>query len=463
MNETAAPAAPAQSLAAPTAPTTRLSGRWLWLARVGWLAVVLFTLALALGSLPTYYHFLQQPCVGTLACNLNGALDATGARALHAAGFSLRDYATYTLILTLAGALIWAAVGLVIFWRRSDEWVALLVAFTLCMNAFSNGSGQDGVFGVLAFVSPVWTLPAQVITFLYTAAGFLAFGLFPQGRFAPRWVGWVLIASILVQGLAIFPPAASPLNSNTWPGSIANVLGISTFVAVIYSQIYRYRRLSTPVQRQQIKWAVFGIVLTALLWMGIIVLQSVVPLNQANALLEVVNNTLWLVTSLPIPIFVGLAILRSRLWDIDTIINKTLVYGSLTALLGALYAGLIIGLESLAGVISNQAANNPVVLVVSTLAIAALFYPLRRRIQGLIDRRFYRKKYDAEKMLAVFSAALRNETDLEQLRGQLLAVVEETMQPAHVSLWLRQPERLAGEQVHRWEQPGYTPNQTREN
>jgi hypothetical protein len=126
--------------------------------------------------------------------------------------------------------------------------------------------------------------------------------------------------------------------------------------------------------------------------------------------------------------------LRYRLWDIDTLINKALVFGSLTALLGALYAGLIIGLESLAGaIIGGQAAQNPLVLVVSTLAIAALFLPVRRRIQAVIDRRFYRKKYDAEKTLAAFSAALRQETDLLQIRKQLLEVVQETMQPAHVT------------------------------
>jgi|SRR5579859_3479366 len=146
-----------------------------------------------------------------------------------------------------------------------------------------------------------------------------------------------------------------------------------------------------------------------------------------------------LIAARPLNTFMKCVHTRSRLWDIDTIINKALVYGLLTGILGSLYAGLIIGLESLAGLITGPASQQPLVLVISTLAIAALFLPLRRRIQSLIDRRFYRRKYDAEKTLSAFSATLRNEVDLEQIREQLLAVVQEAMQPAHVSLWLRQP------------------------
>jgi hypothetical protein len=144
-----------------------------------------------------------------------------------------------------------------------------------------------------------------------------------------------------------------------------------------------------------------------------------------------------------IPIFIVIAILRSQLWDIDTLINKTLVYGSLTGVLGALYAGLIIGLENLIELFARQTSQS-VVLVISTLAIAAFFTPLRQRIQALIDQRFYRRKYDAEKTLAAFSETLRNEVNLSDLRAHLIAVVNETMQPAHIALWLRTP----GEQSH---------------
>ena len=133
----------------------------------------------------------------------------------------------------------------------------------------------------------------------------------------------------------------------------------------------------------------------------------------------------------------GFAILRFRLWDIDILINRTLVYLMLTISLALIYFGLVIGLGALVRLFTGQLAQSPVVIVVSTLAIAAFFQPLRRRFQAIIDRRFYRRKYDAAKTLEAFSVTLRTETDLDRLSEQLVAVVEETMQPTHVSIWLR--------------------------
>jgi hypothetical protein len=212
-------------------------------------------------------------------------------------------------------------------------------------------------------------------------------------------------------------------------------------VISLSAQVYRYRRVSTPTQRQQTKWVVFGALVSVLGSAGIIAVGNLTGQSKSPGSVGfLAGNTAVYLFSALLPLSLGIAILRSRLWDIDLIINKTLVYGSLTALLGTLYAGLIIGLEALAGAITGT-ATQPLALVVSTLAIAALFQPARKRIQNLIDRRFYRRKYNAQKTLAAFSTTLRQEVDLATLSEHLVAVVQETMQPAHISLWLSKSEK----------------------
>jgi hypothetical protein len=223
-------------------------------------------------------------------------------------------------------------------------------------------------------------------------------------------------------------------------------------------QLYRYRRVYTPRQRQQTKWLVFGVVLGALevglaYLIGAVVPSLLAPDSPYQLLNVVFVGLEWMAIILAL----GVAILQYHLWDIDTLINKALVYGLLTGLLGALYASLIIGLESLAGLFTEQTASSPLALVLATLVIAALFAPVRRRLQALIDRRFYRRKYDASRTLAAFSATLRDEVDLNDLREHLLAVVQETMQPASATLWLRQPERPLSNMAHLLEPSGQAP------
>jgi hypothetical protein len=200
--------------------------------------------------------------------------------------------------------------------------------------------------------------------------------------------------------------------------------------------------MSTPVQRQQIKWVVF-VATIVLIEVSVASLLLLLPSDfLAPGLLTQFQKLIRSITSiLPIlfPLSIGIALLRYRLWDIDILINRTLVYGSLTVLLALLYFGLVIGLESLVRLFTGQVSQSPVIIVISTLAIAALFQPLRRRLQATIDHRFYRRKYDAARIVEAFSATLSNEVDLSQLSEHLLNVVQETMQPAHVSLWLRQP------------------------
>jgi hypothetical protein len=206
-------------------------------------------------------------------------------------------------------------------------------------------------------------------------------------------------------------------------------------LAAVGSVIIRYRR-NRGEQRQQIKWFAFG----AALGLSIILVSTLV--DRDNGALSSFGFALGIFM---LPLGAGIGILRYRLYDIDVLVNRTLVYGSLTAVLAAIYVGGIIGLQAAVSRLTQtrQAERSPLILVVTTLLIAALFQPLRRRIQALIDRRFYRTRFDARHTLETFGASLRQEVDLPMVTASLLAAVQRTMQPAHVSLWLR-PEGDGG-------------------
>jgi hypothetical protein len=214
-----------------------------------------------------------------------------------------------------------------------------------------------------------------------------------------------------------------------------------TLVVVGASSMLLRLRHAGRVERQQIKWFAYA---TAVVISGVILKNSVYPAVGVSWVWWV-GLILTAVGVASSPVAMGLAILRYRLYEIDLIINRTLVYGSLTVLLVAVYLGGVVLLQYTFRTLTGEGSQ--LAVVASTLAIAALFVPLRRRIQSFIDRRFYRSNYDAAKTLEAFSAKLRGETDLDALRDDLVGVVRETMQPAFVSLWLRPDTASKGEQV----------------
>ena len=268
--------------------------------------------------------------------------------------------------------------------------------------------------------------------------------LFPDGRLPSRhwrWFAWFSVLLILVGAIS---QALAP-GSVYYLGGIHNPLGVEglpnvgeqvqtlvfTLIFVSAGSLFVRRLRASGVERQQLKWFTYA---STLAISGVILSYTIS--DAIGALwLEWVGYVVLVVGFIGIPISMGIAILRYRLYDIDILINRTLVYGALTATLIALYFGDIVLLQRVFVVLTGE--KSTLAVVASTLLIAALFTPLRRRIQWFIDRRFYRKKYDARKTLEAFSAKLREETDLEALNSELVGVVRETMQPAHVSLWLR--------------------------
>jgi hypothetical protein len=410
-------------VASPSRGEARLKQPFVTIARMIWLVVASFSIVVFVLGVPLNYADLGKACT-TAPCDQ----DPTPASIaqFHASGLTLSFYSGYIGTIELTSALLSLGIGLLIFTRKSSTWIGLLTSLFLITYGVAQFDGDDVLKAYPALAGPTnFLLPLGFIclgVFLY---------VFPDGHFVPRWTRWLLLAWI----------PFFLISSNLIPGGGFVPLLFAFLLISLGAQIYRYRRVSTPAQRQQTKWVVFGVIISIVGFVGIIVTTNIVGLSSHPGTFGYMwGDTAVIVVQTCLPVSIGIAILRSRLFDIDVIINQTLVYGSLTALLGGLYAGLIIGLESLASLIGGKNGQAPIALVVSTLAIAALFQPVRHRLQTLIDRRFYRRKYDAAKTLDAFSAKLRQEVDLQQLCAELLQVVRETMQPEHASLWIRQPK-----------------------
>jgi hypothetical protein len=414
---------------------TQLHGYKLILARTAWGIIAAMAVALWLAFIPSGYAQYLTVCTQTLCQNQLATPDMV--RALHSAGLSLQFYALYITILSVVEVLVFFAIGIIIAWRKSNDWMALLVSITLIILATVNTTDYQQ----LASIYPITQLPGDLLHFLFTILPFLVVFLFPNGRFVPGWTRWVaLLVVLFAVGGSFFP--ASPFNTQNLPDTVNIVLVLLLFVTVIFAQIYRYVRVSTLIERQQTKWVILGIAATFIYFIALDIFTTLNPeLNQARSLDFLLAEGTYFFAFITVPLSIAFSILRYRLWDIDLLINRTLVYTTLTAILALIYFGCVVLLQHLVNGLTGQVGQSPLVIVASTLAIAALFSPLRRRIQKIIDKRFYRRKYDTARIIASFSDTLRNEMDLNSLREQLVAVVEETMQPKHVSLWLREPEQ----------------------
>ena len=272
--------------------------------------------------------------------------------------------------------------------------------------------------------------------------------LFPDGRLlSRRWLPVAVLPAVGIAGAMVLGTLVETFRGQTFDYRIENPIGIEGLanvedlrvfiviggfyaigaVGAIASLALRFRR-SRGTERQQLKWFLFATAPTLTILLEYYLPEFILSLALA-----------WLLLGLPAAI--GIAVLRYRLYNIDLVINRTLVYAALTISLALVYLGSVAGLQRLLSPVVGE--GNQLAVVASTLLIAALFQPLRRRVQSFIDRRFYRRKYDAQRVLADFSERLRDETELETLSEDLVSVVGEALQPAHVSVWLRAPEREA--------------------
>ena len=417
-------------------PLDSLRGRRLLVARVAWVAMAVMALAIVVFSVPSSFEYYRGVCDATSrVCSERAVGQATpeGVRALREAGLSLRTYALLNVVIDKVFQLAWFAVGALIFWRRSDDRMALLTSLFLV--TFGTVTVDPTAANSLVASQPAWWLPVRGVEIVGNVCSVLFFLLFPGGRFVPRWTRWLAVAFIAYPMIDVLFSDLYPRSPLLETGSQWVFMGF--VVSLLWSQIYRYRRVSSPAQRLQTRWVVFGTILATA---GTFPFRAPLDFSLVDGdtpLILLVLEAGFTLSFLLVPFSIGVAMVRSRLFDIDVVINRTLVYGSLTATLALVYFGGVATTQSLFRALTGQERLPQLAVVVSTLAIAALFDPLRRRIQSFIDRRFYRQKYDAAKTLEAFSSKLRDGTDLNSLSDDLVSVVRETMQLEHASLWLR--------------------------
>jgi PAS domain S-box-containing protein len=361
-------------------------------------------------------------------------------------------------LLYLVAVALSALVGGVVATRRFANPVGWILLVGGAIFAFQEFSLEYAIYGLVTnpFSLPLVRTMGWLASWIYVPGLLLLLSFlplyFPDGRLVSsrwRWVaGLALVLAVVGPISSAFLPSPTRVWDIVYPlgivalgpvsdllDEVATVLYCGVIFASAASLAVRFHR-SVGEEREQIKWLAYAAsALTA--WLLIDPLIWV----DSPILDEVVRPTMDGLLFAGIPVAVGVAVLKYRLYDIDLIINRTLVYGTLTGILALIYLGSVVLLQDFFHALTGQEGQSQLAIVLSTLAIAALFIPLRRRIQSFIDKRFYRSKYDAKKTLEAFSAKLRDETDIDALSDDLVEVVRETIQPTHVSLWLRSPRR----------------------
>jgi hypothetical protein len=403
-----------------------------WIAFAGWALIALAYLAFFLTDLRLDFAQLQIPCKDA-GCNYL-AISQAEVDVLETQGLTLRTYSGImngATLLTVMAA--WLLAGLIL-WKQGASRIGWSVSLALIVMPIAMISDADN----LAVSYPAYFIPSAILSLLGAFILILFLYLFPNGRFYPRGAFIPFITTFLV--FAIYSLEFNALI--TLPLLFIQIGGFALIALLFLAgsfQILRYKKDSTSLERQQTKWMLLGIMILVLsfpAWFFFFGGGLNIPPGQPRLLATISGwfSIMFAISALPVTM--SIAIMRYRLWDIDLVIRRTLQYALLTGVLAFIYYGGVILLQTGVRAITGQ-GNSPIITVLTTLAIAALFNPLRRRIQNFIDRSFYRKKYNAEQALAQFAATARDEVDMDKLAAALIGVVQETMQPESVSLWVK--------------------------
>lgn len=414
----------------------RIPRRWLPAVRVGWLALAVLAVGFYLASLPLTFAYLQTPCASATCPDLQ--LTPDNISSLHAQGISAGFYATYFISLFSLVAFVYTVIAVLIFWRQSADPMALFGSLTLLL--FGTAVANDAPSSALVAVHPNLWLAVRCLQALGEVSFVFFLYLFPSGRFTPGWTRWLAVGWIAFRLPAILWPGSS-FDSTLWPPLFNGLLWLVFLGGVILTQIYRYRHVSTPLQRQQTKWVVFGIsvafggFLTIFVILRLLIFPNLFDLGSLLAWTAITINDLLL---LLIPLSIGFAILRYRLWEIDLIINRTVVYGLLTASVVGIYM-LVVGYLSLL----FRTRDNFFISLLATGLVAVLFQPLRERLQRGVNRLIYGERDEPYAVLARLGERLEATLAPEAVLPTLVETVAQALKLPYVAITLAvEDERL---------------------
>jgi len=413
---------------------TRPHDRWLPLARAAWIAVVLLTVALYVVGAPVLLAQLQSPCAG-VGCYRWQPSPAMIQRPPF--GLSPRSYAVFYLVLETIFVLGFCAVAVVLVRRRADEPMALFGAIALV--AFGGNVFTD-TSAALETTGTVWSWLARMMACLGSALLFIFFYLFPDGRFIPRWTRGVAALWIAVTVLGYFAPPRPSLDATNATGStLFPLLALGFFVSVIVAQVVRYRQVSTPAQRQQTKWVVSGFI-TAIagILANILLLTPLASRHDGAIVYQLIGITSFGTCLLLIPLSIGVAILRYRLWDIDVFINRALVYGALTACVVVVYVLVVVASAAL-----FRTRGNPAIALIATGFIAILFQPLRARLQRGVNRLMYGERDDPYAVISRLGQRLEATLAPGAVLPTVCQTVREALNLPYAAVALNQDDGLA--------------------
>lgn len=411
----------------PQTGTNQISGWVHWTAVAVWIIFSAASIGLfAAGVFPSYLENVWTAAM-MYPSDLQGM------------GVSVIFYAAFQTALDVLLAAAFFGIGIVIFTQGHNDWMMILVSLT----CISFGMLFVPTLDVTAASYPAWAIPVAVIRGTGLALSIIAgFYLMPDGRFVPKITRWLaLVWLTLVIAWVLFPSLpANLVYISTWSDNLAlsfTIYGL-WYLSGVAAQVYRYKRVSRPVQQQQTKWVVLGTSAAVAAFfffnMPLIFFPQLDRPGYAHLLYNFFARPAYIMVTAFVPASMAISILKYRLWEVDRIINRSLVYGILTLILGVAYIIMVLVLRT--SLVSFTDNPSTITTILSTLAVAAMFHPVRKFLQAWIDRQFFRRKYDAQMTLEQFRISIRNKVDIGSLSNELIRLVDKTIQPETISLWL---------------------------